>query len=90
LLTSTPEIRFECPDDKKFKIVERAKEVFRDYPLYDIDGIRITFDKGWGLIRASNTQPALVLRFEANDEASLQEIKEFVEGKLNTVIREFD
>lgn len=64
--------------------------MFRDYPLYDIDGIRITFDKGWGLIRASNTQPALVLRFEANDEASLQEIKEFVEGKLNTVIREFD
>lgn len=89
-MVSTPEIRFECPDDKKFKVVERAKEVFRDYPLYDIDGIRITFDKGWGLIRASNTQPALVLRFEANDEASLREIKEFIEGKLNTVIREFD
>jgi len=86
---STPEIRFECPDEIKFKIVERTKEVFRDYPLYDIDGIRITFDKGWGLIRASNTQPALVLRFEAEDEDSLREIKEFVEGKLNTVIAEF-
>ncbi|MEW6213691.1 MAG: phosphomannomutase/phosphoglucomutase [Nitrospirota bacterium] len=86
---STPEIRVECPDDVKFKIVERAKEAFRDYPLNDIDGIRINFDKGWGLIRASNTQPALVLRFEAKDEDSLREIKEFVEGKLNTVIREF-
>ncbi|MDI6889362.1 MAG: phosphomannomutase/phosphoglucomutase [Thermodesulfovibrionales bacterium] len=83
---STPEIRLGCPDDIKFKIVERAKEVFRDYPLNDIDGIRINFDKGWGLIRASNTQPALVLRFEAKDEDSLREIREIVEGKLNAVM----
>jgi phosphomannomutase/phosphoglucomutase len=87
---STPEIRFECPDDIKFKIVEKAKDAFRDYPLYDIDGIRINFNKGWGLIRASNTQPALVMRFEAKDEESLREIKEFVEGKLNAVMREFN
>jgi phosphomannomutase/phosphoglucomutase len=86
---STPEIRFACPDEVKFKIVQRAKEVFKDYPLYDIDGIRINFEKGWGLIRASNTQPALVLRFEATDENSLREIREFVEGKLNAVIAEF-
>ncbi|MBI5187513.1 MAG: phosphomannomutase/phosphoglucomutase [Nitrospirae bacterium] len=83
---STPEIRFECPDEIKFKIVDKAKEAFRDYPLNDIDGIRINFDKGWALIRASNTQPALVMRFEAKDEESLRGIKEFVEGKLNAVM----
>lgn len=87
---STPEIRLHCPDDKKFRIVEKAKEMFRDYPLNDIDGIRINFDKGWGLIRASNTQPALVLRFEAEDEDSLSRIKSFVEEKLDTVIKEFE
>jgi phosphomannomutase/phosphoglucomutase len=86
---STPEIRVECPDDIKFKVVEKAKEVFRDYPLNDIDGMRIHFDKGWGLIRASNTQPALVLRFEAEDEDSLREIRKLVEGKLKTVMAGF-
>ncbi|MDH5767955.1 MAG: phosphomannomutase, partial [Nitrospirota bacterium] len=87
---STPEIRYECPDDIKFKVVERVKKAFVDYPLNDIDGIRINFDTGWGLIRASNTQPALVMRFEAKDEGSLREIKEFVEGRLNAVLKEFD
>jgi len=87
---STPEIRFECPDDIKFKVVEKAKEAFKEYPVNDIDGIRINFDKGWGLIRASNTQPALVLRFEAKDEDSLHEIKGFVEGKLNSVMAGFN
>lgn len=86
---STPEIRVECPDDIKFKVVEKAKEAFRDYPLNDIDGMRIHFDKGWGLIRASNTQPALVLRFEAEDEDSLRRIRELVEGRLNKVMAEF-
>jgi phosphomannomutase/phosphoglucomutase len=87
---STPEIRIECPDDIKFKVVEKAKEAFRDYPLNDIDGMRIHFDKGWGLIRASNTQPALVLRFEAEDGDSLREIRELVEGRLNTVMKGFN
>lgn len=86
---STPELRFECPDEIKFKIVEKVKEVFKDYPYNDIDGIRINFEKGWGLIRASNTQPALVLRFEATSEDTLREIREFVEGKLNEVIVAF-
>ncbi len=86
---STPEIRFACPDEIKFEIVESAKKVFKDYLLNDIDGIRISFEKGWGLIRASNTQPALVLRFEAEDEDSLKEIKDLVEGRLNRVIAEF-
>ncbi|MGB9715064.1 MAG: phosphomannomutase/phosphoglucomutase [Thermodesulfovibrionales bacterium] len=86
---STPEIRMQCPDEIKFKVVERVKEEFRNYPLNDIDGIRIHFDDGWGLIRASNTQPALVLRFEAKDKDSLKKIREFVEEKLKKVMIEF-
>ncbi|MEW6001882.1 MAG: phosphomannomutase/phosphoglucomutase [Nitrospirota bacterium] len=86
---STPEIRFDCSDDIKFKVVQRAKEVFRDYPFNDIDGIRIDFGKGWGLIRASNTQPALVLRFEAEDEDSLREIKELTEARLKAILVDF-
>lgn len=87
---STPEIRVECPDDIKFEVVERVKEAFRDYPFNDIDGIRIHFDRGWGLLRASNTQPALVLRFEAKDKDSLREIKELIEEKLNRVMEKFN
>lgn len=87
-MTATPEIRFDCPDEIKFKIVEKAKDVFKKYPSITIDGIRIKFDDGWALIRASNTQPALVLRFEAKNEKKLAEIKDFVEGKLKKIIRD--
>lgn len=81
---STPEIRIDCPDEKKFQIVEAAKERFRkEYKIIDVDGVRILFDDGWGLIRASNTQPVLVMRFEANSEKRLKEIKDFVEAELN-------
>lgn len=83
---STPEIRLECPDDKKFSVVERAKTAFSGYPLTDIDGIRINFDNGWALIRASNTQPALVMRFEAKDTESLDRIRNCVEGKLREIL----
>ena len=56
---STPEIRVDCPDDKKFVIAEKATEYFRQrYDIIDVDGVRIQFPEGWGLIRASNTQPA--------------------------------
>jgi phosphomannomutase/phosphoglucomutase len=79
---STPEIRVDCPDEIKFTVMERAREAFRDYPLVDIDGIRIRFEEGWGLIRASNTQPSLVMRFEARDAASLGRIQALVEGRL--------
>jgi len=87
-MTSTPEIRFDCPDEVKFPIVEKAKDAFRKYPAVTIDGIRIKFDDGWALIRASNTQPALVLRFEAKDENKLAEIRSFVEAGLNKIIEE--
>jgi phosphomannomutase/phosphoglucomutase len=84
---STPEIRVDCPDERKFMIAARATEYFRSrYDVIDIDGVRIRFDQGWGLIRASNTQPALVLRFEAQSEAKLNEYRALVEQKL----REFD
>lgn len=69
---ATPELRVDCPDDRKFEIVARATRHFQArYPVNDIDGVRMSFAHGWGLIRASNTQPILVLRFEATDEESL-------------------
>jgi phosphomannomutase / phosphoglucomutase len=84
---STPEIRVDCPDERKFVIAERATEYFRQhYDVIDVDGVRVRFPEGWGLIRASNTQPALVLRFEAQSEAKLKEYRALVEQKL----KEFD
>jgi len=79
----TPEIRVDCPEEKKFDIVERAKEFFGSkYEVYDVDGARIKFAHGWGLVRASNTQPVLVMRFEADSEEHLEEIKSLVESKV--------
>jgi phosphomannomutase / phosphoglucomutase len=80
---STPEIRVDCPDDEKFRIAEKAKAYFRQhYDIIDVDGVRIQFPQGWGLIRASNTQPALVLRFEAQSTPQLNEYRAIVEAKL--------
>ncbi|HSF59376.1 MAG TPA: phosphomannomutase/phosphoglucomutase [Candidatus Binatia bacterium] len=80
---STPEIRVDCPDDRKFVIAEKATEYFRQhYDIIDVDGVRIQFPEGWGLIRASNTQPALVLRFEARSASKLEEYRGIVEAKL--------
>ena len=85
----TPEIRVECSDEIKFLVVQKLVEKFkRDYPVIDIDGARILFDSGWGLVRASNTQPALVLRFEATEERSLEDIKTIVEKKVAESIKE--
>jgi phosphomannomutase/phosphoglucomutase len=73
----------DCPDDKKFVIAEKAKQYFRQhYDIIDVDGVRIQFPGGWGLIRASNTQPALVLRFEAQTPQKLNEYRAIVERKL--------
>jgi phosphomannomutase/phosphoglucomutase len=84
---STPEIRVDCPDDKKFLIAEKATEYFRQhYSVIDVDGVRVQFAEGWGLIRASNTQPALVLRFEASSDDHLREYRALIESKL----REFE
>ena len=80
----TPEIRVDCPDEVKFSLVEKVKEYFhRRYPLIDVDGVRVLFDNGWGLVRASNTQPALVLRFEAETEKQLKEYQQTVEEAVD-------
>jgi phosphomannomutase/phosphoglucomutase len=87
---NTPEIRVDCPDALKFKIAEQAKEKFRKagYDLIDIDGVRVKFADGWGLIRASNTQPILVMRFEASNAEKLAEYRAVVEKVLDEVKRE--
>jgi phosphomannomutase/phosphoglucomutase len=80
---ATPELRVDCPDDLKFDITARAVEHFRArYPVNTIDGVRMTFPKGWGLIRSSNTQPILVLRFEATEPAALAAYQAEVMGWL--------
>ncbi len=82
---ATPEIRIECADDRKFQVVELASKHFAArYPVNPIDGVRMTFPRGWGLVRASNTQPILVLRFEATDPAALQAYQGEVMGWLAT------
>lgn len=80
---STPEIRIEATDEDKFKIVAELSEHFkRSYETIDIDGARVLFGDGWGLVRASNTQPVLVLRFEARSKERLAEIIEIFKSKL--------
>ncbi len=80
---ATPEIRVECSDDEKFELVKRTADYFeKHYPTTLIDGVRIDFRDGWGLVRASNTQPVLVTRFEASTEERLDEIRQLVEGKI--------
>ena len=83
---TTPEIRVACPDETKFRLVERVTEHFRKhYEVIDIDGVRVLFNDGWGLVRASNTQPVIVLRFEALTENRLKEIRHLVESTVDTL-----
>jgi phosphomannomutase/phosphoglucomutase len=78
---STPEIRVECGDERKFELVERAVAHFRaTHDVIDVDGVRVLFGDGWGLIRASNTQPILVTRYEARSAERLAEIRGEMEG----------
>ena len=80
---ATPELRVDCPDERKFEIVQRAARHFAaKYPVSTLDGVRITFAQGWGLLRASNTQPVLVLRFEAATAAALASYRTEVESWL--------
>jgi phosphomannomutase/phosphoglucomutase len=86
---NTPEIRMPCPDDLKFEVVRRAVAWFRArYPVVDVDGVRVTFDGGWGLVRASNTGPVLVMRFEGDSPARLAEIQGLVEGRMKAIVDE--
>jgi phosphomannomutase/phosphoglucomutase len=81
---STPELRVDASDEKKFALVEEVRQRFASegYNLVNIDGVRVTFPDGWGLVRVSNTQPILVLRFEATTEARLREIQDLNEGAV--------
>jgi phosphomannomutase/phosphoglucomutase len=87
-MVATPEIRVDCPDDRKFEVVAAITEEFRKtYDVIDIDGARVRLDGGWGLIRASNTQPALVLRFEATGHQRLEDIRRLFMDKLEKRVR---
>jgi phosphomannomutase / phosphoglucomutase len=86
---STPELRVDCAEDKKFEVVRRAQEWFKArYDAVTVDGVRVVFPDGWGLVRASNTQPLLVLRFEAKTPERAAEIEQLVRGKLTEIFRE--
>jgi phosphomannomutase/phosphoglucomutase len=81
---ATPELRVACPDETKFAVVARAARHFAArYPVSELDGVRITFADGWGLLRASNTQPVLVMRFEARTPAALAAYRGEVEQWLS-------
>lgn len=87
----TPEIRIYASDEVKFKIVEDVKkELARSYPIIDIDGVRAIFPKGWGLVRASNTQEALVLRYEGDTKEDLEAIKKEINQIVEKVIKRLD
>jgi phosphomannomutase/phosphoglucomutase len=86
---TTPEIRFDCPDEIKFEVVQRASEELRArHRTVDVDGVRVLFDGGWGLVRASNTQPVLVMRFEARTEAELGHYRQEVEAVVESAKQE--
>ncbi len=88
-MINTPEIRLDMPDEVKFEVVRRATARLRErYPIVDVDGVRVKFPDGWGLVRASNTQPALVLRFEASPAEKLAEIQALVEGEIAAIREE--
>jgi len=85
---NTPEIRIYASDQIKFKIVEEVKkELSQKYPIIDIDGVRANYPTGWALVRASNTQENLVLRFEATTQEDLEAIKKEVEQTVESVIK---
>jgi len=86
---TTPEIRVPCPDEMKFDVVAEATRFFKKngYDVIDVDGARIVFPDGWGLVRASNTQPVLVLRYEAETAERLEEIRKLVEGTIESIKR---
>ena len=100
----TPEIRVDLPDTVKFDVVRSIRARFEDYlktkqtlgpanlvlrDLITIDGVRAVFDEGWGLIRASNTQPALVLRFEAVSSERMHAIRSLIDQELSHARRTF-
>src|SRR5438105_6878418 len=88
-ICSSPEIRFDFPEEKKFRAVELARERLRKHgKTIEVDGVRVILDGGWGLVRASNTQPLLVLRYEAETPEKLAEVQKLIEGTVEQIRRE--
>jgi phosphomannomutase/phosphoglucomutase len=88
---TTPELRVHCPDEHKVAVVARAAAWFKErYPVNEIDGVRLTFPAGWGLLRPSNTQPVLVMRFEADTADHLEAYRAEVERFLREQAPEAD
>ncbi len=86
----TPEIRVQCDDEKKFGVVEKVKAYFRQkHEVIEVDGARILFPKGWGLVRASNTQDVLVMRFEAETQGELDAMRAQVEEQVQKAKADF-
>ncbi len=86
---STPEIKVPCPDDEKFEVVAKLRDrLAADHEVVDIDGVRLEMPEGWGLVRASNTSPTLVMRFEAETDEALAKIREIMESALNALLPE--
>ncbi|HEY3489766.1 MAG TPA: phosphomannomutase/phosphoglucomutase [Candidatus Deferrimicrobiaceae bacterium] len=87
-VVSTPEIRVDCPDDRKFDVVTRVAAIVapKANEVISVDGVRALFDGGWGLVRASNTQPVLVLRFEGKDQATVDGIRAIMEAAVRASI----
>jgi phosphomannomutase len=84
---TTPEIRFDCPDELKFQVVKlAAAELQSRHQTLDVDGVRVLFPQGWGLVRASNTQPVLVMRFEATTPALLRQYQDEVEAVVRSSV----
>jgi phosphomannomutase/phosphoglucomutase len=82
-MLSTPEIRVDCPDEAKFDVIAKVAERFKaTHKVVDVDGVRVLFDQGWGLARASNTQPVLVMRFEAPKQELLDKYQAEVESAV--------
>ncbi len=92
VMVNTPEIRVPCGDTAKFDVVRRTTQLLRGHAavksVVDVDGVRASFGDGWGLVRASNTQPALVMRCEAVDQARLAQIRAIVDGAILASMRE--
>ena len=88
-LFNTPEIKISCSDDKKFEVVEKIKNYCKEknYEYLDIDGVRVKFNDGWALVRASNTGPNLTTRFEATTEKRVSELKEEFMNVINNLIK---
>jgi phosphomannomutase/phosphoglucomutase len=83
-LVSTPELRTDCPDDAKFDVVAKLADIMRkDHQIVDVDGVRVPFENGWGLVRASNTQPVLVMRFEATSKELLKKYQKQMEDAVD-------